>query len=309
MPHSYLAIVGPTAVGKSDFALAAAQKMLDAGAVGVDIISVDSKQVYRGLEILSGADVPPSYRALSPTSLPANYQLLPPFFASADHRIFLHGISIIEPHEDWSVAHFQTFAQSVLLAAERAQRAVLFVGGTGLYYAHLFSTDAQLRIGPNQALRQRLESLSLSQLQAEANQAAPEAFAAMNNSDRSNPRRLVRLLEKRAAQPRIESVKAPHAALRYVGLRADVVTLQARIDARVAKRLDGGALQEVERLLAHRPAPTAAALATLGVADIADYLAGSVSREQCAAQWALHEFQYAKRQLTWWRKQPVEWQE
>lgn len=312
MQHTYQAIIGPTAVGKSDRALELAQELVSAGAPGLDIISVDSKQVYRGLEILTGADVSAQFHL-------EQHAQLPPYFANANQSIRLHGISIIEPSEEWSVAHFQLFARSVVHAAEAAGRTPLFVGGTGLYYAHLFSDDAALHVGPDEALRAQLGDMPVSQVQALAQHEAPEQYAQLNQSDVANPRRLIRLIEKSRAGMRrgsrdgsrsVSELSAPpivdQPTFEYLGLTADLPTLEARIQKRVGKRFEGGAVEEVARLLA-RPDAAATALSTLGVADLRAFLQGEITQGACQERWALHEFQYAKRQLTWWKKYPVRW--
>ncbi len=312
---SYTAVVGPTAVGKSDFALELAVQMLADGVPGVDIISVDSKQVYHGLEILSGADIPPGWSWLEPSQnlTGSRYTV----FANPAQTIYLHGVSILTPDQEWSVAHFQQFAREIIDSATKSGRAVLFVGGTGLYYAHLFSTDPLLHVGPDLVLRQRVEQLGLAELQAEVQQQAPQRWQEMNHSDQQNPRRLIRVLEKELAKVGSNGLaiddqtigEQQNQQLIYLGLTADLAVLEARITARVHKRFEGGAVEEVERLLRLSPPATDQAKATLGVDDIQKFLAGESSAVDCQKNWALHEFQYAKRQLTWWKKQAVEWRE
>ncbi len=312
---SYTAVVGPTAVGKSDFALELAEGMLADGKAGVDIISVDSKQVYRGLEILSGADIPRGWQRREPTLVPVSARNA--VFANPAQTIYLHGVSILTPDQEWSVAHFQQFAREIIDSATKSGRAVLFVGGTGLYYSHLFSADPLLHVGPDLDLRRRAEQLGLADLQAEVQQTAPKRWQEMNHSDQQNPRRLIRVLEKELAKvgsngPAIDDQtigEQQNQQLMYLGLTADLAVLEARITARVHKRFEGGAVEEVERLLRLSPPATDQAKATLGVADIQKFLAGESSAVDCQKNWALHEFQYAKRQLTWWKKQAVEWRE
>lgn len=85
-------------------------------------------------------------------------------------------------------------------------------------------------------------------------------------------------------------------------LTVPLAKIQSSILQRVVERFDGGALQEVERLLALKLPSSTPVLTTLGVPEITQYLEGKISATECQQLWALHEFQYAKRQLTWWNK-------
>src|SRR5690554_4802076 len=123
-----LSIVGPTATGKTDFALKAAKKTLQLGKVSsVDIISADSRQVYQGLEIMSGADIPEGFQR----KVLSEWSELNTYFEKGSIRLF--GISLLQPDTDWSVGQFQEYVQRVLSLDENQPRLVILVGGTGLY--------------------------------------------------------------------------------------------------------------------------------------------------------------------------------
>ncbi len=301
--------MGTTAVGKTDFALAVAHEVLAQNPTyqGVDLISADSRQVYRGLETISGADLPTDFARVESDQ---DSQLTYPYYQKGQMR--LHGISLIEPDQDWSVAHLHRLFWEVVPMALKDKRLVLVVGGTGLYHEQLMNFDPALQVGPNQRVRTKAEQMTVRALQDWAHQVNAERFKEMNRSDRYNPRRLVRVIEIGLAEPTQET--APTAADQleqvYLGLADDLTSIERRIQERVKRRLAEGALAEVEALIDQTDQTLAAqlpALTTLGVESLASYLSGKIDRETALERWVLHEVQYARKQLQWWEGKPVKW--
>lgn len=304
--QSVISVVGPTATGKTSLALKIARGLVEHSKItGVDLISADSKQVYKGLEILTGADVPPGFQQSQATQ--AGYH----FFAQDPLK--LHGVSIIKPFDEWSVAHFRQFGQEIIGQAKKNNRAVIVVGGTGLYHRHLFSSDDRLDISPNIKLRAELADSTLEEMQQRLKALNNERFQQMNNSDRNNPRRLIRAIEITLAEKNQEPVETSWADVteirnQVIGVQDDLTIIEDRIAKRVADRFAGGAVQEVSALLGKfETQPNAPVFATLGFNEVADYLSRKTDAELCQQMWALHEFQYAKRQLTWWKNEAVNW--
>lgn len=307
-PHC-LAIVGTTATGKTQLALKLAIDLIDSGQQsGVDLISVDSRQVYKGLEVLTGADIPKGWQHSTNPALPN------PFFIHPNKKIALHGISIRELTDDWSLGQFVQFARRIMLWSWSNSRLPILVGGTGLYHRHLFSDDTTPQIPQNSIIRHKAENMLVEDIQLWLAEIDPGRLDQMNESDRENPRRLIRAIE-------VETWLKQHKVSSTVGFKpsdSDVVWCQVenqvellsaplelikkRIIQRVEKRFASGAIQEVENLLKHKLPASAPVLTTLGVPEIRSFLNGEISAENCQKLWALHEFQYAKRQLTWWKK-------
>ncbi len=320
-----LSIVGPTAVGKTGFALAVAQEIIHSTDYqGIDLVSADSRQVYQGLEIVSGADLPVGF------SQQTNPNFSYPFYESEPDQqksdepdqdqpgqLRLHGVAIVAPDQEWSVKHFQELVLEVLAAATADQRLVILVGGTGLYHDRALERDPQLRVGPNPEVRKRAEQMSLTELQSWAEEVNPEKLASLNHSDRQNPRRLVRVIEFGLAAEEIKSAaisssppnftEIPAVRHEYVGLSDNFDEISSRISLRVKERFDQGALTEVKELLSHYADPQLPALSATGVTELHQYLTGQLDEAQCLELWSQREVQYAKRQLTWWQDQPVEW--
>ena len=283
-----ISIVGPTAVGKTAFALQLAKvALVQKKYAGVDLISADSRQVYRGLEIVSGADVP--------DDLP--------------YETTLSGVGLINPDQEWSVSHFQQYAQLIIERAFFHRRLPIIVGGTGLYHDRLFETDSQLHVGPNQEIRTKAEAMSVEQLQQWMQEVDPERFGKMNHSDQHNPRRLVRALEiTLAAKPLTnKSTSEQKISHVYVGLIDDLEKIEQKIRKRVEERFKHGAVGEVERLVKTYTDRSLPAFSATGLREIEDYLEQAITEEECLEKWSLREFQYAKRQLTWWKNKNVKW--
>lgn len=300
-----VSIIGPTAVGKTKLALAVAKAAIAAGFFkGVDIISADSRQIYQGLEVITGADIPLDFHQCSQQKLPF------PFFVTDDKKIALHGIAIVKPDEEWSVSHFQQFAQTVIQTAREQRHLPLIVGGTGLYHRHLFNPDQHLHVGPDETTRAQVEELSLTELQDWAKQVNPDRWDHLNHSDRHNPRRLVRLIELSTANQQSvvgENTTAGIHKQVLIGLTTSLETIKQHIVQRVVERFEQGAVAEVKALLEHGQVDQLPVASTLGVPEMYQYVRGELTQSECMQLWSLHEFQYAKRQLTWWKKQPVQW--
>jgi tRNA dimethylallyltransferase len=305
----YFSLVGPTAVGKTELAFWLARQLLHQQlASGIDIISADSRQVYQGLEVLSGADLPPHFTFNSHDNFFLQH------FANKHEDIRLYGVSIIKPTEEWSVAHFQQLVKTVVAREELGEgRVAIIVGGTGLYHQHITNPDTLLHIPPNAQLRNQLQELSVYELQSLLKELRPAKLADMNNSDRANPRRLIRAIEieKGRAQAtensgEVDAEKALPPALLTLGITDAGLRIKKRIEQRVRDRFSNGAQQEVAHLMAVYEDWTLPAFSTTGVREVRAYLEDRITADECLQHWTLSEIQYAKRQQTWWKKRAVD---
>ena len=223
-------IVGSTAVGKTSFALELAEEILkNTKYSGIDLISADSRQVYQGLEIISGADVPNDFKSKT------DQNFSHPFFTKG--KIDLHGVSIISPDKEWSVAYFQDLAWEVIKLAQHKNHLVIIIGGTGLYHDQLQNFDPSLRVKPINEVREKAEKMKLAELQTWAKEKNPTRFEKMNHSDINNPRRLIRVIEIGMDSNQSKTKTSSTSPLQqiYLGLNQDLKKLKPKFHNELMK--------------------------------------------------------------------------
>lgn len=204
--NKILVICGPTATGKTALAAALAKKC------NGELVSADSRQVYRSMDLVSGKDRP-------------------------DVPIWLY--DVVDPDEEFSVSHWVRLAQAAIVDIQKRKKLPIVVGGTGLYINALIHPFETIDIPPDKNLRSR--NLSVHQLQAMVERGT------MNGSDWNNPRRLIRKIEITRAQQENKRQGCAYDTL-MIGLTAPLPVLDARIDKRLNTRLQQGMEKEVASL-------------------------------------------------------------
>ena len=276
-----IAIVGPTASGKSDLGLRLAEEC------GGEIVSCDSLQVYRGLDIGSA----------KPT-------------AEERRRVPHHLLDVVDPDEPFSAAEYARRARSALIEIAARGRLPLVVGGTGLYLRALLQG---LFAGPSRDLdlRGRLESLArrfgegrLHRLLARVD---PEAAGRIRPRDRV---RVVRALEVycKTGRPISEHQRPAAEALQgyrtiIVGLRPERAALRAAVERRTRQMLGLGLLDEVRALLARGYAAELRPLRAIGYRQAVAVVRGEMSPADAERSIVTESLRLAKRQMTWFRHQ------
>lgn len=279
-----LALIGPTASGKSALALAVARAR-----PGVELVSVDSMQVYRGMDIGTAG----------PTSAER---------AEVRH----HGIDLIDPWEEFAVAEFQSVVSGAIADIERRGGRALLVGGTGLYLQAV--VDGLEVPGRFPEVRAELEAEpDTAALHARLAAADPVAASRMEPTNR---RRVLRALEVTLGSGRPFSSFGPGLAayppsrIRLVGLRLPRPVLDARIEDRYRAQLDAGFLDEVRRIWAGPRPVSRSASQALGYKELAAHLAGAVSQEEAVELAVQRTRRFARRQERWFRRDPrITWLE
>ncbi|MCL2110163.1 hypothetical protein FWH30_01080 [Microgenomates group bacterium] len=309
MNHPLISVIGPTATGKSALALSLAQQLIFADkCAGVEIISADSRQVYHDFPILSGADLDDFTSLGFQRHSKADYPYH--FFSSPDKTINLHGIGIIDFTGHWSLGLFFKLATPIISRALEENKVVIIVGGTLLYHQRLLGQNSLTSAPPNPALRTKLETCNITELQQLLFAKHPLLFSALNNSDKHNPRRLIRHLEvlhwqKTNPQPPTPPPNNWASLHQYLMPDFDLASLRPKIKSRVEKRFALGAIDEVASALAiikDKKLNQNKLALPLGFAEIASFLHQELNEQEALDLWELREWQYVRRQLTFLKK-------
>ena len=281
-------IAGPTASGKSDLAVALAVELQRQGRSAV-VLNADSAQVYRDLRVLSARPSKDEMQGI-------------------EHRLF----GTWDGAEPCSAAEWAAAAKREVENGQLAGQVPILVGGTGLYLRTLLGGIAAVPpIVP--AVRDAVRALPLSEAYAALQREDAQRAALLHPSDSARVTRaleVVRSTGKPLAHWQAERVGgiANVVELFPVIILPDREWLYRRCDLRFERMIERGAQAEVEALLARHLAPTMPVMRAIGVPEIAGWLRGEWSREQALARGQQATRNYAKRQYTWFRRQPpVEW--
>jgi tRNA dimethylallyltransferase len=277
----FLALIGPTASGKTDLSLALAER------VPIEIVSMDSRQVYRGMDV--GTDKVP---------------------AAARARVPHHGLDLVSPAERYSAGQFARAARGWIDEITRRGRLPVLVGGTGFFLRAVTDPvfrEPALDEAPRGALRTYLKRQAPERLAAWIDHLDPERAALARAG---GPQRMARTLEVALLTGRPLSWWHRTAPPEAPGLPGTIILLDLprhemdrRIDERVVGMLERGLVEEVRGLLAAGYGADAPGMTGTGYREIAAHLRGEVSLEDALEQMRSATRKYARRQLTWYRHQ------
>ncbi len=273
-----LVLVGPTAVGKTQVSLQLAEQL------GGEIVSADSRLLYRGMDIGTAKPTPEERR-----------------------RVPHHLIDVVDPNETWSLAQYQDAAYRAIEDIVGQGRLPLLVGGTGQYVWAVVEGWQVPRVPPNPRLREALEGWG--------REIGPEALyrklllldpGVAGLVQPRNLRRIVRALEVIFATGRPFSQQRtkhpPPYRILILGLWRPREELYRRIDERIDAMLRAGWLDEVRRLLAQGYGPELPAMSGIGYAELAAYLQGRMTWEEAVGQIRKRTRQFVRRQANWFRR-------
>ncbi|HET9110699.1 MAG TPA: tRNA (adenosine(37)-N6)-dimethylallyltransferase MiaA [Ktedonobacterales bacterium] len=279
-----VALVGPTASGKTALALALAERLPRAlGLSGAEIVSADSRQIYRLMTVATA----------KPTS-------------DEQARVRHHLIDVVWPDQSYTLAEYQRDAQAAIADIWARGHLPLLVGGTGLYVRAVIDGLAIPEVPPQPGLRAELE--------AQAAERGPEALlerlraldpVAAERIDPRNPRRLIRALEVCIVSGRPFSEQQGRRPTPYqtvpLGLNMSREALYARADTRIAAMLAEGLVAETEALVARGYAWNLPSMSSLGYREIGAYLRGETTLVEAVSRFELATHAYIRRQMTWFR--------
>jgi tRNA dimethylallyltransferase len=270
-------LAGPTAVGKSEIALQLAEKIRG------EIISVDSMQVYRGLDLGTA----------KPT-------------AAERERVPHHLLDVCDLTDTFDAAQFVRLAQKAVEEIQARNKTPIFCGGTGLYFKAFLEGlgDAP---AADAKLRAELEATPLEKLLSELRERDPVTFEKI---DRQNPRRVIRAVEvirltgKKFSAQRSEwkVAGAKHKTENYFCFARSAAELHQRINQRVDEMFRRGLVAETEALLQHGLAENKFAMQAIGYRQVVEHLRGERDLAATIELVKIRTRQFAKRQLTWFRR-------
>jgi tRNA dimethylallyltransferase len=286
MKEKLLAIVGPTAVGKTKLSIHLAKEFKG------EIISGDSMQVYRGMDVGTAKIKPEEQEGIS-------------------HYL----LDILDPREDFSVSEFQQLALEKMKELQRSERLPILVGGTGLYVQSVTHQFQFAEAGENEVIREKwqtyLDHHGPLALHQELSRKDPGYAQELHPN---NSRRVIRALEvhettgKSMAEFHGEWERESPFHLVMIGLTMERSILYERINQRVDQMISEGLVEEVQRLLHEGVPESSISLHAIGYKEIIGYLHGDTSLEEAIELLKRNTRRFAKRQLTWFRRmKEVKW--
>ncbi|MBM3272249.1 tRNA (adenosine(37)-N6)-dimethylallyltransferase MiaA [Candidatus Kaiserbacteria bacterium] len=273
-----LVVVGATASGKSALGIELARQF------DGEIISADSRQVYRGLDIGTGKVT-----------------------AEEMQGVPHHLLDVADPQDTFTAHDFVVKGRQTIADIALHGKLPIIVGGTGFYIDALLGRISLANAPRDEALRATLADVDTEDLQALLQEADPSRFEHMNESDRKNPVRLIRALEV-ATTSSHSTAGVPAYDTLWLGIRWPKEELAARIEKRLDDRLAHGMISEAEQL--HTAGLSYERMGELGLEYgwLARFLRGDVSKQEMHDGLLRDIIHYAKRQETWWKRNPdIHW--
>jgi tRNA dimethylallyltransferase len=277
MVNKLLVICGGTGTGKTSLGIKLARRF------NGEIVSADSRQVYRGMDIGTGKDW------------------------SEDKSIQIWGYDIADPKKAFSVSQYVKAIKPMISDIQRRGKLPILVGGTGLYIKALIEGFDTLNVPKNERLRSLLKKLTAGELYEKLCELDTVRGASMNLSDRQNPRRLMRAVE--VAQWQIKHQLKKISTFQFdvlkIGLQCDTETLKTRIIKRSQRMLKDGLLAEIHKLGISWKKQS---MATIGYQEWRSFLEGKETEKSCFEKWINNQLAYVKRQNLWFKKDTqIQW--
>lgn len=261
-----ITIVGPTASGKSDLAIKIAKKF------DGEIIATDSRTIYKGLDIGTA----------KPTE---------------DERLEIPhwGLDLIEPGEVYSAAQFKEYALEKIREIRARGRLPIIVGGTGLYIDSVLF-NFEFRAKADKRLRQELENKDVEQLKE-----IIRSHGYLMPKNHQNKRHLVRTIESQGIISRRDLKPMPGSLI--IGLMPPDDILRERINSRAERMFDAGVVDETKKLI-QKYGETSTRSAGIIYRVCADMICGSINEQKAIETFRIRDWQYARRQRTWFKRNP-----
>ena len=318
-----IAILGPTASGKTELALRLARKF------NGEIVNADSRQVYREMDIGTGKIIITPIYSLSfprkrestvtfgvpmPTSI---YTMLHsikwiPAYAgmTKENNTPTHLIDIINPDEDFSLAQYKKLAISKIRDIQKRGKIPFLVGGTGLYVSAVVDNLEIPKVAPDKKIRERLDKLDSKKLFSQLKKVDLKSAEIIGEN---NKRKMIRALEVYEITGRPFSIQQakgkPLFNVLQIGIKMEREKLYKKIDQRVDEMIKAGLVKEVEGL-AKKYSFSLPSMSGIGYQEIGLYLENKISLADAVQKIKFRTHQYARRQMTWFKRdEKIEWVE
>ncbi len=270
-----------------------------------EIISADSRQVYKGMDIGTGKDLPVNSKFhLSNPKLEIGNSKLGYYLIQG---IKLWGYDLVNPKEEFSVANYLLFVKKIIPDILNRKKLPIVVGGTGFYVKAIVDGIPTLEVPRNSKLREMLMQKNATELYETLSVLNSLKAGSLNSSDKKNPRRLVRAIE--VAQYLIDhqlpidrSAGKNNNDYLFIGLNAQDDFIADKINIRVEERIKNGFPKEVDKLINSGVDWSDQSMVSLGYRQWRDYYEGAVDKSTAISEWKKEERKYAKRQMIWYKK-------
>lgn len=267
-----LVILGPTATGKSDLAVKIALKHRG------EVISADSRQVYKGLDIGTGKITKEEMQGIH-------------------HWL----IDIVSPKKTFTIAEWKKLAEEKIETLGKRSKLPIICGGTGFYIQSIVDGLVLPEVPPNTELREKLETKSLEELVSILKKLDPER---LENIDQKNPVRIIRAIEIAKSLGKVPKIKIEKSNYDFlqIGLDLSEAELKKKIYTRLKKRINSGMIEEVSGL--HKKGLSWDRMNELGLEYryVALYLQKKISKDEMIEKLNHEIYQYSKRQKTWFKR-------
>lgn len=265
-----------------------------------ELISADSRQVYKGMNIGTGKDLPQGARIKFPWFKKYGYYDI--------NGAKIWGYDIADPRHQFSVAQYLKFAERMIDDISKRGKLPILVGGTGLYIKGVIDGIPTALIPKNLLLRKNLEGRGVDRLFEMLAQMDSIRAGQMNSSDKKNPRRLVRAIE--VATWKINNIKKDQKvekkrndlSILMIGLTAPEKFIDNKIELRVAQRVKAGMKAEIEHLLKAHVNWDMQSMSSIGYSQWKSYFDGKRNEQEIVKNWEEEERKYVKRQMVWFKK-------
>jgi tRNA dimethylallyltransferase len=284
-----IVIGGPTATGKTDYAIKLAKKL------NGELINADSRQIYKTLDIATNKG--------TITPLDQTFDSKLGYILQA-YDIENSGIkgwlfNIINPDQEFNLAIYKNLADEIIADILDRGKQPILVGGTGLYIDAIINNYQLNASAENTQSREQLNQLSLEALTDRLNQLDPLIINSLNNSDKNNPRRLIRLIEKSNQTTKSEYTKGEsNYKIEFYYPIFEKEALFNKINTRVVAMMQQGLLEETQTAI-DQGYKDSKPLQSFGYHEALAYLNKEISYDKCLELIQLEHRQYAKRQITW----------